>query len=138
MRRICRTAGHGSQKYAIELSLITVAIGGTGFITEALLAVEYIQATRLALIRAHPGVAFILSLMSFVKCKFTIFLFLSYTIHKLYIMYTARRIHSSSGRDYTISEDRILSANDRKLFSSDRITLSDRYITTNGCCNIRI
>ena len=69
MRRICRTAGHGSQKYAIEISLISVAIGGTGFITEAILAVEYIQATRLALIQAHPGVAFILFLMSFVKCK---------------------------------------------------------------------
>ena len=70
MRRICRAAGNGALgKYAIEISLISVAIAGTGFITEAMLAVEYIQATRLALIQAHPGVAFILVLMSLVKCK---------------------------------------------------------------------
>ena len=70
MRRICRSAGHSVQKYAIEISLISVAIAGTGFITEAILAVEYIQATRLALIQAHPGVAFILVLMSLVKCEY--------------------------------------------------------------------
>ena len=71
MRRICRAAGNGFMgKYAIEISLISVAIAGTGFITEAMLAVEYIQATRLALIQAHAGVAFILVLMSLVKCKY--------------------------------------------------------------------
>ena len=74
MRRICRAAGNGVLgKYAIEISLISVAIAGTGFITEAMLAVEYIQATRLALIQAHPGVAFILVLMSLVKCKYSRF-----------------------------------------------------------------
>ena len=70
MRRICRGAGVGFMgKFAIEISLISVVIAGTGFITEAMLAVEYIQGTRLALIQAHTGVSFILVAMSLVKCK---------------------------------------------------------------------
>ena len=72
MRQICRTAGLGFfGKFAVEISLISVAVAGTGFITEAMLAVEYIQATRLALIQAHPVVSFVLVSMSLVKCKFT-------------------------------------------------------------------
>ena len=58
------------KKYAVEISLISVALAGTGFVTETMLAVEYIQATRLALIQPHPGVAFILVFLGLVKCKY--------------------------------------------------------------------
>ena len=110
MRRICRTAGHGIQKYAIEISLISVAIGGTGFITEAILAVEYIQATRLALIQAHPGVAFILFLMSFVKCK--------YRIHRVE---TIRSLRIGYFQQMIVNFFRVIVC-----------------IPTNDCCNIAI
>ena len=90
MRRICRSAGNSVQKYAIEISLISVAIAGTGFITEAILAVEYIQATRLALIQAHPGVAFLLVLMSLVKCKYLKLIRLSQ--HWLHVKYTILKL----------------------------------------------
>ena len=71
MRVICKTFGNGfRKKFAVEVSLISVALAGTGFVTETMLAVEYIQATRLELIQPHPGVAFILVFLGLVKCKF--------------------------------------------------------------------
>ena len=68
LRRICRAAAQGTgTKYAVEFSLITVAIAGVGFITEASLAVEYIQGTRLALIRADILIATLFIVLSFMK-----------------------------------------------------------------------
>ena len=96
MRQICRTAGLGFfGKFAVEISLISVAVAGTGFITEAMLAVEYIQATRLALIQAHPVVSFVLVSMSLVKCKLAkddsileiIFLSISFSISIIQYFY---------------------------------------------------
>ena len=57
-------------KYAVEISLITVAIVGIGFISEAILCVEYIQGTRLALIKADKEIAAVFALFSIMKCKF--------------------------------------------------------------------
>ena len=73
VRRICRAAGRDlgtMTKYAVEISLITVAIVGIGFISEAILCVEYIQGTRLALIKADKEIAAVFALFSIMKCKF--------------------------------------------------------------------
>ena len=56
--------------YAVEISLITVAIVGIGFISEAILCVEYIQGTRLALTKAEPAISAIFAFFSIMKCKF--------------------------------------------------------------------
>ena len=70
MRRICQNAGKDlGEMFAVETSLIGIALVGSGFIFEAINAVDYIKATRLALIQPHLGVAFILILMSLVKSK---------------------------------------------------------------------
>ena len=57
-------------KYAVEISLITVGIVGVGFISEAVLCVEYIQGTRLALIKADSEIAAVFALFSIMKRKF--------------------------------------------------------------------
>ena len=70
VRHICRIAGKGLQKsYAVEISLLTVAIVGIGFISEAILCVEYIQGTRLALIKADSAISAIFVFFSIMKCK---------------------------------------------------------------------
>ena len=73
VRRICRAVGRdmgAMTAYAVEISLITVAIVGIGFISEAILCVEYIQGTRLALIKAEPAISSVFALFSIMKCKF--------------------------------------------------------------------
>ena len=58
-------------KYAVEISLVTVAIVGIGFISEAILCVEYIQGTRLALIKADKEIAAVFALFSISSiCRF--------------------------------------------------------------------
>ena len=72
VRRICQAAGRDlgtMTTYAVEISLITVAIVGIGFISEAILCVEYIQGTRLALIKAEPAISAIFALFSIMKCE---------------------------------------------------------------------
>ena len=72
VRRICRAAGRDlgtMTKYAVEISLITVGIVGIGFISEAVLCVEYIQGTRLALIKADSDIAAVFALFSIMKRK---------------------------------------------------------------------
>ena len=79
VRRICRAAGRDlgtMTKYAVEISLITVAIVGIGFISEAILCVEYIQGTRLALIKADKEIAAVFALFSIMKCKCLQFCFI--------------------------------------------------------------
>ena len=73
VRRICRTAGRDlglKTTYAVEISLISVAIVSIGFISEAILCVEYMQGTRLALIKAEPAISALFALFSVMKCKF--------------------------------------------------------------------
>ena len=73
VRQICRTAGMDrglKTTYAVEISLISVAIVGIGFISEAILCVEYIQGTRLALIKADPAISAVFALFSIMKCSF--------------------------------------------------------------------
>ena len=73
VRQICRTAGRDrglKTTYAVEISLISVAIVGIGFISEAILCVEYIQGTRLALIKAEPAISAVFALFSIMKCSF--------------------------------------------------------------------
>ena len=73
VRQICRTAGRDrglKTTYAVEISLISVAIVGIGFISEAILCVEYIQGTRLALIKAEPAISAVFALFSIMKCEF--------------------------------------------------------------------
>ena len=70
VRQICRTAGRDrglKTTYAVEISLISVAIVGIGFISEAILCVEYIQGTRLALIKADPAISAVFALFSVMK-----------------------------------------------------------------------
>ena len=73
VRQICRTAGRDrglKTTYAVEISLISVAIVGIGFISEAILCVEYIQGTRLALIKANPTISAVFAVFSIMKCEF--------------------------------------------------------------------
>ena len=73
VRRICRAAGRdmgAMTAYAVEISLVTVAIVGIGFISEAILCVEYIQGTRLTLIKADPAISSVFALFSIMKCEF--------------------------------------------------------------------
>ena len=76
VRRICRTAGRDlgvKTTHAVEISLISVAIVSIGFISEAILCVEYIQGTRLALIKAEPAISALFALFSIMKRKFIFF-----------------------------------------------------------------
>ena len=73
VRRICRTAGRDlglKTMYAVEISLISVAIVSIGFISEAILCVEYMQGTRLALVKAEPAISGLFALFSIMKRKF--------------------------------------------------------------------
>ena len=73
MRQICRTAGRDlgfKTMYAVEISLISVAIVSIGFVSEAILCVEYMQGKRLALIKAEPAISALFALFSVMKCKF--------------------------------------------------------------------
>ena len=73
VRQICRTAGRDlglKTMYAVEISLISVAIVSIGFISEAILCVEYMQGKRLALVKADPAISALFALFSIMKCKF--------------------------------------------------------------------